>query len=328
MKRSSPIGALLGVVAVTLLSGIAGAQEQFPTRTVNFVVPASPGGPSDVIARLVAEPLQKVLGQPVIVVNKPGASLTLGTSFVAKSEPDGHTLLFTTSTPIVMTPYTMKNVPYDVQKDLVTVSRVGTVPLVLYVSTSTPVSNIKELIEYVTANPARAVYGTYGTGSSAHVLMELLISQTKMKMVHVPYKGVTPELQDLISGQILTAVADIGVAQPFVNSGHIRPIAVTGAERSKHVPDVPTFAEQGIAGAEPFSPWWGVFAPSKTPPQVVDRLSAEIFKIVTTPDFRTKLAAFGIEPTGVLSAEANALTAKDMAKWKEIISSLPDLKFE
>src|SRR5207253_6043350 len=134
------------------------AAQLFPSKPINFVVPANPGGPSDVIARLVAEPLQKALGQPVIVVNKPGAALTLGTLFVAKSDPDGHTLLFTTSTPIVMTPFTMKNVPYDVRKDLVTVSHIGSVPLVLYVSAPTPVANVRQLIDYVNEKPKLANY--------------------------------------------------------------------------------------------------------------------------------------------------------------------------
>jgi tripartite-type tricarboxylate transporter receptor subunit TctC len=326
--RSGLISGVLGVAMMALLPNSGSAQQQFPNRAVTFIVPANAGGPSDSMARLIAEPLQKALGQPVIVVNKPGASLTLGTNTVAKSDPDGYTLLFTTSTPIVMTPFTMKNIPYDVQKELVTVSHLGTVPLVLYVSTATPISNIKQLIEHVGAKPDTANYGTYGTGSSAHVLMEHLITQAKIKMVHIPYRGVAPELQDLIAGQILTAVADIGVAQPFVTSNHIRPIAVAGAARAATMPDVPTFAEQGIAGMEPFSPWWGVFAPAATPQPVVDRLSSEISKIVKAPEFRAKLSAFGIEPTGALSAEANALTVKDMANWKKIIGALPDLKFE
>lgn len=328
-NRKAIIGAF---VAASVLTGataaLAQATENYPSRVVRFIVPASAGGPSDIVARLVADKLSQSVGQPVIVENRPGGSLMIGTSAVAKSEPDGYTLLVTTSTPIVTVPFTMKNVPYDVQQDLVTVSHLGSTPLVLYVSSARPARTLKDVLEIARTKPEQANYGSYGTGSSAHILNEIVLRQTRVTMVHVPYKGVAPELQDLVGGQILTAVADIGSAAPLVQGGTIRPVAVTGPKRSTLLPDVPTFAEQGVTGLEPFSPWWGVFAPRKTPKAIVDRLSTEIQKIVKSPEFSARMERLGIEPTGLLSEEADRTTRDEMSRWKGIIANLPDVKFE
>ncbi len=328
--RSQLVRAAVLILAA-VLPGAASAQSveaNYPSRVVRFIVPASAGGPSDIVARLVADKLGQALRQTVIVENRPGGSLMIGTSAVAKSDPDGYTLLVTTSTPIVTVPFTIKNVPYDVQQDLVTVSHLGSTPLVLYVGNASPAKTLKELLDLAKAKPDSANYGSYGTGSSAHILNEHLIRQTGVKMVHVPYKGVAPELQDLVGGQILTAVADIGSAAPLVQGGQIRAVAVTGTKRSSLLADVPTFAEQGVTGLEPFSPWWGVFAPRKTPQVIVDRLSGEIQKIVKSPEFNAKMASLGIEPTGLLSAEADRTTRDEMARWKGIIANLADVKFE
>ena len=317
---------VLGVVAASATAQDAAAP--FPNKPVRFIVPAAAGGPTDVVARLVAERLTQSLGQTVLVDNRPGASLMLGTSAVAKSAPDGYTLLFTTSTPIVMVPFTIKNVPYDVQKDFTTVSHLGSTPLVLYVNAASTITNLKQLIDEVKAKPQNANYGSYGNGSSAHVLGEMLVRQAGVKMVHVPYKGVAPELQDLIGGQIMMAVADIGSAAPLVKGGRIRPVAVTGTRRSSVLPDVGTFAEQGISGMEAFSPWWGLFAPQQTPQAVVDRVSGDIAKLVRTPDFNARLLSFGIDPTGTTPAQANELTRNDMAKWQAIVRDLSHIQFE
>ena len=319
-----------GLLAASMVALGAQAQEaaRYPTKPIRFIVPASAGGPSDVIARLIAEKLTHSLGQPVLVENKPGAGLVLGTTAVAKADPDGYTLLFTTSTPIVMVPFTQKKVPYDVQKDFTTVSHIGTTPLVVYVNGSTPLTSVRQMLDAAKAKPETANYGSYGNGSSAHVLGEFLIQQTGVKMTHVPYKGVAPELQDLVGGQLMIAVADIGSAAPLTKAGKIRPIAVTGTRRSSVLPDVPTFAEQGITGMEPFSPWWGLFAPQQTSRAIVDQLSAEVAKIVKTPDFNARLIAFGIDPSGTTSAQGNELTRAEMAKWQSIIKDMSHINFE
>ncbi|MES2538325.1 MAG: tripartite tricarboxylate transporter substrate binding protein [Pseudomonadota bacterium] len=320
--------AALGALSLLVSAQAQDAATAYPGKPIRFVVPASAGGPSDVIARLVGERLSTVLGQPVLVENKPGASLMLGTNEVAKAAGDGYTLLFTTSTPIVMIPATLKNVPYDPLRELTTVAHLGSTPLVLYVSSAVAAKNVKELADLAKAKPGGLSYGSYGLGSSAHLLGEYMNKQLGIKMIHAPYKGVAPQLQDLAGGQITAGVADVGTASAFVKSGRIRPIAVTGTQRAKNLPDVPTFAEQGIVGMEPFSPWWGLFAPASTPRPVVDKLAAEIVKIVKSPDFAARFIALGGDPTGLSSAEANEMTRTEVARWRSIVGSLGDLKFE
>jgi tripartite-type tricarboxylate transporter receptor subunit TctC len=302
--------------------------QSYPDKPIRFIVPANAGGPSDIIARLVAEQLTHRLKQPVIVENKPGASQAIGTTFVAKSAPDGYTLLFTTSTPIVVTPFTTKKLPYDVKRDLIAVSHVGTMPLVLYGNNTVPVNSLKEMIKAAKDKPGELSYGSYGNGSSAHLVAEYFSRQAGIKLVHVPYKGVSPQIADLVSGQINFAVADIGVPAPFVKSGKLRALAVTGSRRSASLPEVPTFAEQGITGMEPFSPWWGLFAPTGTPRPIVDALSAEVTRIVKSPSFVSRLTGFGAEPTGLDSASATAELNEELARWKKIIAALPEISFE
>jgi tripartite-type tricarboxylate transporter receptor subunit TctC len=322
---------LLAALAAGVASPAAfsqGAAERFPVRPVRFIVPASAGGPSDLVARMVAQRLAEGLGQPVVVENMPGAGLSLGTNAVVKSPPDGYTLLFTTSTPIVMTPFTVKTLPYDVRKDLVTVAHVGTTPLVLYVNASVAARNVAELVSLARSKPGELSYGSYGTGSSAHVLMEYLARQQGVRWVHVPYKGVSPQVQDLAGGQIVAAVADVGVPAPFVRSGRIRPIAVTGTRRAPALPDVPTFAEQGIQGMEPFSPWWGLFAPSATPAPIVAQLGAETVRIVRSPDFVTRLRELGGDATGESAQKAGEMVRDEWNRWEGIIGSLSGISFQ
>lgn len=304
------------------------AQQAYPHKPIRMIVPANAGGPSDVVARLVADGLSKSMGQPVVVENKAGAAQTLGTAQVAKAEPDGYTLLFTTSTPIVMAPFTHKNLPYDVRKDLIAVSHVGTTPLVLYANAGVPVKSLKELIDAAKAKPGELSYGSYGNGSSAHLLGEYLSKQVGIKMIHVPYPGVSPQISALVGGQIQFAIADIGVPAPFVKDGKLRPLAVTGSRRSASLPDVPTFAEQGVTGMEPFSPWWGLFAPGGTPKAIVDKLSAETIKIVKSPEFNARFAVFGAEATGMNSSASTAALNDELSRWSKIFAALPNISFD
>ena len=324
-RRRFILGSLLAGAAPRAM---AQDTDRYPSRPVRLIVPAAPGGPSDLVARLVAQRLAEPLGQPVVVENMPGAGLMLGTGTVARARPDGYTLLFTTSTPIVMTPFTIKKVPYDVKRDLTTVAHLGSTPLVMYVHSSAPVRNVREFAELARSKPGQIVYGSYGVGSSAHVLMEYLARQLGVKLVHVPYKGVAPQVQDLAGGQILAAVADLGVPAPFVRNGRIRAIAVTGTRRAPALPDVPTFAEQGIAGMEPFSPWWGLFAPSATPAAVIARVGGDVVKIARSPEFVARLADLGGEATGETAEAAGAIVRAEWARWERIIAELSDISFE
>ena len=293
--RRNILKAAVAAAVLATLAPAAWSQDRYPSRPIRFVVPAAAGGPSDVVARIVADKLGQVLGQAVVVENKPGNAQIMGTAFVAQAAPDGYTLLFTTSTPIVMVPATIKKPPYDVQRDLTTVSHLGTTPLVVYSNAALPINNIKQL----------------GT-----------------KIVHVPYKGVAPELQALAAGELTYGVADIGTAKALVAAGKIRPIAVTGTQRAPALPDVATFTEQGITGMEPFSPWWGLFAPAKTPSAIIDQVAAEVAKIVKSPEVRERFLGFGIDPTGTTAAQGNEMTRADMAKWQSIIKDVSDINFE
>ena len=304
------------------------AQDRYPSRPIRLIVPLPAGGPTDAFARMLGEKLSQDLGQPVVVDNRPGASLMIGTAAVAKAEPDGYTLLFTTNAPIVQVPFTVKNVPYDVQKDLTALSHLGTTPMVLYVSASSSITSLKQLFDAAREKPASANYGSIGNGSGFHILNEYMIKQAGVGMVHVPYKSVIAQLQDLVGDQLLVATADISAAAPLVKGGKVRPIAVTGAKRSSLLPDVPTFAEQGIVGMEPFVVWWGVFAPQKTPKPIVDQLSTAITRFMHSPETRTKLVATGAEPTGTGSAQANEIIRQEMVRWQQIIRDLPQIKFD
>ena len=320
--------AALGCFALFAFLSNSYAQEHYPSRPIKLIVPLPAGGPTDAFARMLGERLSQDLGQPVVVDNRPGASLIIGTSAVAKAEPDGYTLLFTTNAPIVQVPYTVKNVPYDVQRDLTAVSHLGTTPMVLYVNTSSNITNLKQLFEAARRKPAAANYGSIGNGSGFHILNEYTIKQASVNMVHVPYKSVIAQLQDLVGDQLLVATADISAAAPLVKAGKIRPIAVTGAKRSSLLPEVATFDEQGIVGMEPFVVWWGVFAPQKTPKPIVDQLSAAIMRFMQLPETRTKLVSTGAEPTGTSAAQANEIIRQEMARWQQIIRDLPHIKFD
>lgn len=320
--------ATLAIGSAAVSGAYAQDAAKYPQKPVHFIVAASAGGPSDVVARMVADKLSTRLGQPVIVENRPGGGMVLGTSAVARAAPDGYTMLFTTSTPIVMTPFTRKDLPYDVKKDFRIVAHVGVTPLVMYVNAGTDIKNMKDLADAARAKPGAVPYGSYGVGSSAHVLTEYFSRQQDIKMIHVPYKGVSPQVQELAGGQITAAVADIGVPAGLVEAGRIRPIAVTGDKRSSALPDVPTFAEQGVKGMEPFSPWWGVFAPVQTPDAIVQRVSKEIVEIVADPDIQKRMRELGIEPTGVGQKEAAERLDDELQRWEGIIGSLSDISFE
>jgi tripartite-type tricarboxylate transporter receptor subunit TctC len=302
---------------------------RFPTKPITFVVPAPAGGSSDVIARLIAERLAPVIGQPVVVDNKSGAAQTLGTGFVARAEADGHTLLFTTSTPLVIAPFTHKSLPYDMKRDFTMVTHIGSTPLLLYAHPSLPVSSLTQLLAYARSKkPEELNYGSYGNGSSAHLMGELLNKNASIKLLHVPYKGTAPMIQDLVAGIVQLAICDIGVPAQFVKAGKLKPLAITGTARSPALPEVGTFGEQGVDGMQPFAPWWGVLAPAATPRPIVELVSAEIVKIVKTPDVQSRFAAYGLDATGTTPELGQAMLNADLAQWQKIVAGLPGLKFD
>ncbi len=326
--KMAALAAALSVASLATSAWAGEAAPAWPQKSLRFIVPASASGPSDIMARLVAERLGERLGQPVVVENRPGGSMMLGTTAVVRAEPDGYTLLFTTSTPIVMTPFTLRDVSYDVKRDLRLVAHLGTTPLVLYAGQGTGIQDLAGVAKAARAAPGGLSYGSYGVGSSAHVLGEYYGRQAGVRLLHVPYKGVAPLLQDVAGGQVALGVADVGTAAGLVQAGRIRPIAVTGDKRSTSLPNVPTFAEQGIQGMEPFSPWWGIFVPAATPPAVIERVSREVEGMARDPAFMARMRELGADVTGVGVAQAGPMLDADLQRWQGIIGSLGDVKFE
>src|SRR5688572_24355238 len=271
---------LLGVLLCTAAAAPAAA---YPDKPIRFVVPFGPGGATDLVARSLAQKLRDAWGQPVVVDNRGGAGGIIGSDVVAKATPDGSTLLLATAANaanVVLEP----KLPFDLMKDFAPVTHVINVPFVLTVYPKLPASSLKELIALAKAKPGALNYATIGVGSSNHLMMELVKSMSGTDIVHVPYKGVGPALVDLVSGRVNLMLFSIGVAQPFLKDGRLKAIGVTTLNRSQALPDVPAIAET-LPGYD-MTPWYGVLAPSRTPRAVIDKVNAEIVRILKLPDIQ------------------------------------------
>ena len=300
-------------------SGAALAQAQdYPNRTIRIVVPFSPGGGGDVLGRLIGQKLSDALKQPVIVDNKPGASTIIATDQVAKSAPDGYTILLNVPL-LVQTASLYAKLPYDPLTDLVPVTDLVTTPLWFAVGTGkVQARTLKEYVEAARAKPTEYNFASVGAGSSGHVLGSALSEANQLKMTHVPYKGSTPAMLALLGGEITAVFLDYVTLKPQVEAGKVRQVAVTGTARTPITPQVPTMAELGYEGFEPAS-WGGLFVPAKTPPHIVKRLETEVQKIVKQPDYLAKIRDLGYEPGGSPQAEFAAQVRKDHARWAALI---------
>lgn len=297
----------LAAASLALAAGLSHAQA-WPTKAVSLVVPFPPGGTTDVLARAVGERLSLALGQPVIVENKPGAGATLGADYVAKAKADGHTLLIgAVHHTIAGSVY--KKLAYDLQRDFAPITTLALVPNVLVVNAQTPVRNLSELVSLLKAQPDRATYGSNGNGTAQHLIGTQFQQLTGTQLSHVPYKGSGPMATDLLGGQILMSFDTITPVLPHIKSGRLRPLAVTTAQRSPALPEVPTLQEAGLKGFD-IGTWFGVLAPVATPKDVQARLQAEIVKIVLSPEFGKRMADIGAQPVGH-KAEDMARQIKD-----------------
>ena len=301
MTNSSAFKTGLKVCAIALALGFtaqASAQSAaWPTRPISLVVPFPAGGTTDVLARALAEKLSQTLGQPVVVESKPGAGATLGADYVAKAKPDGYTLLMGAVHHTIATSV-YKKLPYDFQKDLAPVTLVAMVPNVLVVNAAlTPAKNVAELVASAKAAPEKLAYGSNGNGTAQHLIGTQFQASTGTTLLHVPYKGSGPLTTDLLGGQVAMSFDTITPVLQHIKGGKLRPLAVTTAKRSSVLPDVPTLEEAGLKGFD-IGTWFGVLAPAATPTDVVARLSAEMAKIVGSPDFAQRMEAIGAEPIG------------------------------
>jgi tripartite-type tricarboxylate transporter receptor subunit TctC len=294
------------------------AQPDWPSKAISIVVPFPPGGTTDLVARTLGEALSKSLGQPVIVETKPGAGTTLGADYVAKAKPDGYTLLMG-AVHHTIAPSVYKKLPYDFQKDLAPITTVAMVPNVLSVNAAqTPARNVAELVAMAKAKPGSLSYGSNGNGTAQHLIGTLFQLQTGTTLLHVPYKGSAPLTTDLLAGQVTMSFDSITPVIQHIKAGKLRALAVTTKNRSSLLPEVPTLEEAGLKGFE-IETWYGVLAPAATPPAIVAKLSAEMLKIIKSPEFAQRMRDAGCEPLGSTSAEMARRIADETAKFAKIV---------
>jgi tripartite-type tricarboxylate transporter receptor subunit TctC len=320
MSRSGLLRVALGAALVLGSSSAfpSSAGAEYPEKPIKFVLPYAPGGIIDFVGRTLAQRLTETIGQPVVAENKPGAGGTLGTDFVARSAPDGYTIVLMDPA-IVINPTLQPSVPYDLFKQLTTVSLVTSSPEVLVVAPELPVKNLAELIAYGKANPGKLNFASAGTGTTPHLAAELFKQRAGVEATHVPYRGIGQAFPDMMTNKIQFAFSSIAGALPFTQDNRVRALATTGLKRSETYPDLPTVDEAGLKGFS-IDLWLGVFAPAGVPKDVLAKLNAVINdKVLTNPEFKTAIAKFGVEPKGTsLDGGATALKAEyDM--WKKVI---------
>ena len=304
------------LIAILFIFGLSAEAQTYPTRTVRIVVPATPGGAIDLIARSLAEKMTASLGQPVVVENKPGASNNLGTDFVAKSPPDGYTLVIIASSHAT-NKYLFKQMPFDPVKDFEPVVYTHVVPLLLAVNPTVPAKTVSELTAWIKANPDKAIYASSGPGSSLHMAAELYMNMTGVKMHHVPYKGSSAAHPDLLAGRTAIIFDTITAVQGHLKSGALRGIAVTTASRSSAMPELPTIAESGLPGYEA-STWGGILAPAGTPKDVVAKLNGSINAALKMDDVRKRLMGAGVEIQGGTPEQFAYVIRNEIEKWGRV----------
>jgi len=310
----------IAIVASTVFvaHGSVAAAQAWPAKPIKWVVPFAPGGTTDILARTVGEKLAIALGQPVIIENKPGAGGGLGADFVAKSAPDGYTILGGTISTHAINASLYKDLPYDPVRDFVPITLIARVPNMLVVNNDVPAKNVAELIVLLKKSPGKYTFASSGNGTSQHLSGELFKNIAGVDMQHIPYKGSPPALQDVLGGNVTMTFDNITTAWPLAKSGKLRALGVTTARRSPVAPEIPTLAEAGLAGYE-IGSWQGVFAPAGTPPEIVRRLSSEMVRIINLPDVKERLLALGAEPVGNSSEEFTVFVKAEVVKWGDIV---------
>jgi tripartite-type tricarboxylate transporter receptor subunit TctC len=306
-----------GALAAALAS-TPGAAQNYPTKAIRLIVPFPPGGPNDILGRVLAQILSEQLGYQVVVDNRGGAGGIIGAELAARAGPDGYTLLFGGTAPLSINPALHKTLPYDPIKDFSAVSLVGTAPSMLVAHPAVPIKTVKDLIALAKARPGQLNFASAGIGTPPHLAGELFKSMAGVDMVHVPYKGGGPALTDLLAGQVGLYFSGISSALPFVKEGKLRGIAVTSAKRTAVVPDMPTIAESGLPGYE-VGNWYAVLAPAATPPAIVTRLSAEINTALKAAEVRKRFLELAADPLGSTPAELAAYIRSEIVKWAKVI---------
>ena len=304
-----------------LLLGIAlpaQSQSEYPSKPIRLIVQFTPGTSTDIIGRLVAQKLTEAWGQPVIVDNRPGAGAVIGTEAAAKSAPDGYTLVMAVSSAFGINPGLFPNLPYDVMRDFSLISNIVMTPQTLVVPGDSDVKSVKELVALAKAKPGVLNYGSLGSGSTSHLTMELFRATAGIQLTHVPYKGSPPAYTDLFSGNLQLMFDAIPAVLPHAKSGKLRALAVGSSTRSSFLPDVPTVAESGYPGFEAVG-WIGIAAPAKTPEAILDKINAEIARMLATTDAKERLASLGVTPAADSRAHFTGFVRSEIAKWGKLI---------
>jgi len=312
--------AIAFAVSTCVLSGTAevARAQAYPGKPIRLVLPYAPGGIIDYVGRTLAQKLTENIGQPVVAENRPGAGGILGTDTVARSAPDGYTLVLMDPA-IVINPTLQSDVPYDLFKNLQTVSIVSSSPEVLVVSPKLPVSSFPELVAYGKANPGKLNFASAGIGTTPHLAGEMFKLHTGIDATHVPYKGIGSSYTDMMSGKVQMAFSSIAGALPFTSDNRVKALATTGVKRSLVYPDLPTVAEAGLPGFE-VDLWLGIFAPASLPAPVLARLNGELKKALESADLKASLAKVGVEPRGTSPDEGAAFLRTEFDKWKQVIT--------
>lgn len=291
--------------------------QTYPSKPVRMIVPLAAGGPTDVLARSIAQNLTETWGQAVLVDNRPGANTNIGTAAVAKSPADGYTLLLTVNN-LTINPSLYQDIPFDSLKDFAPISLFATSPLVLVVHPGVSAKSVKDLVALAKARPGELHFGSPGNGSPPHLAGELFNTLAGVKLVHVPYKGITAAVTDLIGGQLEVMFPGSPIALPNAKAGKLRALATTGAKRTAAAPDLPTVAEAGLQNYE-MSLWYGLLAPANTPPAIIQRLHGEIARIIALPAVIQQWAALGVEPASTTPEQFAAYLKADIVKWQKIV---------
>jgi tripartite-type tricarboxylate transporter receptor subunit TctC len=319
MQDLQPMMRLIRIFVGLIALGVSvpAIGQAYPSKVVRIIVPYPPGGTVDAVARVVAQSLSEQLGQQFIVENKPGANGTIGSDFVAKAKPDGHTLLVQAST-IVTNPLFLKTVPYDVTRDFTPLSNLGSVPLLVTAHPSLPASNLREFIDTVRTKPAKYAFGHSSLGSASHLAEEAIKRDAKLDILIVPYKGTGAVITDLLGGHVNAFIDAMPSSYPLVQSGKVKPLAVTTSKRTPLLPNVPTVAESGLPGFEMVS-WYGVWGPAKLPKELAQRISAEVAKAIRSPLASQRLGEQGFQAVGSTPEEFEAYIKSEVSKYAQIV---------
>ncbi|TPG49923.1 tripartite tricarboxylate transporter substrate binding protein [Roseomonas nepalensis] len=320
MSAPLPRGTRRGLLAAMALAASAARAQPvpWPARPIRLVVPFPPGGPTDIVARVLAERMSRTLGQSVVVENRPGANGNIGNDAVAKAEPDGYTVLYNTSS-IALSPALYTRLPYDTLRDLAPVVQTATIPLVLAVNPGLPVQDVRGFVEYVRARPGQLSYGSAGNGNVTHLAAFLLLRSQGLDAVHVGYRGSAPALVDAVGGQVQFLTDTVNSALPLIREGRLRALAVTSPKRLTPLPEVPTIAETLIPGFD-VGAWQGIMVPARTPAPVIAALNAAALAALADNDVRAKLAEQGTEPLGSTPEEYGRILRDETARWGRVIA--------